>query len=515
MKKIALFLSIVVAAVACEQAEVVTPPEVDFANPDVVIPFQGSEDAPVTINFNANVDWTAQLDNTYDWISIAPASGKAGDAAIEVIASENESEDQRTAVVIVKAGVTVLSFDIVQNGVPYLSSTSENLLIPVGGGSVKVAVNANVEFACNITENDWLTYEYDEENAEYTFSALENKDFAGRSVSVTLSNNVSNVSTSFEVKQNGVANLEYNVFLDVAESIGAVSNLRLAIKDDHLLVLTGAAIHSFNKNTGAYEQQIQIPSGVVVNSLVSDDAGNILFSTDTNCPAGPVEIYAVSSLDQMSSPKKIISYVPSAFWAGAVGNIRVKGDINGDALVTATIGTVNYLLYWEFKGGVLQETASNWCGFGGSAINGPYNGCAAPVSADKNDGFLFIGYDGRYNLMHTGNLTDWTSLYDDTSAGANDCSGNNYASIATVKHNNKTYCAFERTTHWWTVAGGATVLVDITDPANPIHIYNNVSTYYSEGGIYGDVILESADGKLNMYVVDSQWAMLEKVTIAL
>ena len=49
MKKIAFFLSIVAAAVACEQVEPITPPEFDFANPEVGIPYQGSEDETLKV----------------------------------------------------------------------------------------------------------------------------------------------------------------------------------------------------------------------------------------------------------------------------------------------------------------------------------------------------------------------------------------------------------------------------------------------------------------------------------
>ena len=522
MKKIALFLSIVVAAIACDKVEPITPPEVDFANPDVVIPFAGcDEESPVTIEFKANVDWTAELiaDETADgepWISISPKSGKAGEAVINIVATENELEATRAAQVKVTVGVSVLNFDIVQEGIPYLTIEPSEVVFDSEGGSQDVSVVTNVEYATSIPENNWLTCSFNDERGVYVLTALPNEAYAGRSLTITLSNNVEGISETLVVTQKGVANVEYNVFLDNVDKLGTLSNAKIALSGNHLLVYTGSSLHSFNKNTGAYEQAITLPEGIVLGSLTNDDAGNIVFAADATCPDGSIAIFAISSLDEISpSLTPIITYTPSAFYAGIVGNIRVRGNVKADALITATVGTVNYMIYWEIKEGVLQETDSNWSAFAGTAINGPAYGCAAPLTNKKEDGFLFIGYDGRYNLMYTADLTEWKSVYDETANATVDCSGNNYASIATVAHKDKRYAAFQRCTHWWTAAGGATVLIDMTDPANPEHIFDNVSTYYSEKGNYSDVALESADGVLNMYVFDAQWNMLEKVAIAL
>ena len=163
MKKIALFLSIVVAAIACDKVEPITPPEVDFANPDVVIPFAGcDEESPVTIEFKANVDWTAELiaDKTADgepWISISPKSGKAGEAVINIVATENELEATRAAQVKVTVGVSVLSFDVVQNGVPYLNTSDTEIRLGAAAGTYELTIQANLAYKLNAPASDWLT----------------------------------------------------------------------------------------------------------------------------------------------------------------------------------------------------------------------------------------------------------------------------------------------------------------------------------------------------------------------
>lgn len=484
-----------------------------------------AEGGEYAVTVVANVEYTVNVPEN-DWLTVADAEGvytftaaaNTTPAAREVtVTIAPKDEKLAEAAVAIKmnqkgagAKLVVSDEDKADKWLPCTASTFE----------IVVDTNIEVEVTCGESAEGvepWITFT--EAAGVYTFAAVANTAFDPRSAIVTIApidEAYADLGVSINVFQKGLADEEYNVFLDVAESVGAVSILKLAIKDDHLLVFTGAAIHSFNKNTGAYEQMISIPEGFTFQSFTSDEAGNILFAADATCPNGPVKIFAVSSLDELSPTlTPIVEYVPNAFWGGTVGNIRVRGDIKKDALVTATLGTCNYLLYWEFKDGELQEASSNWSAFGGTDLNGPRNGCAAPVTANLEDGFLFIGYDGRYQLMRTVDLNEWTIAYDDTVGGTVDGSGNNYESVATMTHNSKHYAAFERCTHWWTSTGGAAVLVDVTDPASPQHVYSHVSNYYSEGGNHSDIILESGENTLNMYVIDAQWNKLSKISIIL
>ncbi len=503
MKKIALFLSIVVAAVACEQAEVVTPPEVDFANPDVVIPFQGSEDAPVTINFNANVDWTAQLDNTYDWISIAPASGKAGEAAIEVIASENESEDQRTAVVIVKAGVTVLSFDIVQNGVPAVAVDPVSVSFTTSGGTQDVTVNANVEYVLSVPENDWLTYEFNEETGVYTLTASANELYGPRSLEVSLLNNLVGISETFVVSQEGRSSVLWEKSLSDFSDITFGSSVRLAYKDGMLAVLTNGSVYTIDAMSGAYKSTISIPEGMAVNYMTNDDAGNIVVAA-TVPYNNTGDVYAISSLTDLT-PVKVASLTNNVYGFNA-GSLRAGGDVKSNGVVVMFADVSCYWIGCDIVDGVSGETISGGIPDDNSDPNAtawsPDAGCACPLGSKLADGVIGTYYTTSA-LYHYGDGA-WNPV------GGLLFSGNdNNCSVAEATYQNKKFAAVGVGSHFNYSATGA-YLYDIA-AGQMVYSYK-VDGELSGLGANADVALVPTDNALYMFFVDlnkSKFACIE------
>ena len=114
MKKIALFMAIAIAAIACKPEEKIVP-EVNVHTDEatLVIPTEGGD---VQIAFDANVDWTASLKDASaaDWCTITPSTGAAGSTSLKVIALENKTNDNRTVTVVINAQTAKAEITVTQ-----------------------------------------------------------------------------------------------------------------------------------------------------------------------------------------------------------------------------------------------------------------------------------------------------------------------------------------------------------------------------------------------------------------
>lgn len=515
MKKIALFLSIVVAAVACEQAEV-TPPEVDFANPDVVIPFQGSEDVPVTINFKANVDWTAELDQAYDWISIAPTSGKAGESVIEIFAAENESEEQRAAVVTVKAGVSVLSFEVVQNGIPYLTASETSINLAAQAGSYELTIDANIAYKLNLAATDWLTMT--EEDGKVTLTFTENVALGSRSAQITLVPDLSGegLGKTITIVQTGRAIQKWTKFYaSDLKDIAPGAPLRLAVSGDKLYVSNGAGVYALNRNTGDFVAKVALPEGFAVHSLVNDHAGNVLVS-GVAAAYTELVVYYLTSLE--AAPVKLLSFTNNVD-SSSMGNVRVYGDVTKKAVVTTFASVYNYASAHQIVNGAVTETKQLPM-VAGDASN-PWiwdvnNGCVQALGDELADGIVANGYTKPYDVMYTNDYVNWSVLYDEAADG-----NENFPCFSALPVGGKNYLAYVRGAHFNYGAAPDVVLLDVTDPAAASVIYTlSASSYLISGQFVGSgatsdvVIAPAADGKsFWMYATDGNYGVITGIEI--
>lgn len=496
MKKIALFLSIVVAAIACDKVEPITPPEVDFANPDVVIPFAGcDEEAPVTIEFKANVDWTAELiaDETADgepWISISPKSGKAGEAVINIVASENELEATRAAQVKVTVGVSVLNFDIVQEGIPYLTTEPETVSLPADGGSATVKVDANVEYIVKTTPVEWLTADFNEATGEYTLTAVANTAYAPRSVTFTLSNELKGVSYSFVVEQEGKAKVLWEKALADYKEITLGNPIHLAYKDGLLALSTGSAVHVLNSQDGSYMSPVSLPEGFVVSSLTNDDAGNVVLAGNIAAYATG-DVYAISSLETLEPVK--VATMQNDVYSFNAGNLRAGGDVTKNGVLTMFVDVSQYWIGCDIVDGVAGATV-----FG--ALANPAegtvwdcgNGCVTPLGSKLADGLLTTYY--CLPALMSNASGEWANV------GSELFSGNdNNCAVAEAVYAGTHYAAVGVGSHFNYSATGV-YLYDLTT-GTMVYSYG-VEGELSGAGVTADVVLVPTSDALYMYYAD-------------
>lgn len=489
MKKIALFLSIVVAAIACDKVDPVTPPEFDFANPDVLVPYQGSEDENLKLEFTTNVDWTAELDQTYDWVTITPKSGKAGEAAITVIATPNAGAE-RTAVITVKAGVSVLVFDVVQEGYPAVTVEPTEINFTAAGGSQDVTVNANVEYVINMPENDWLTYEVN--GNVYTLTAAANEAFAGRSLTITLTNDVDGIYEAITVSQVGRVQVLWEKALADYSQITAGGPLRLAYKDGMLALSTGAAVHVLSAADGAYMMPVELPAGMV--SLTNDDAGNIVIAA--NAPEyGSSDVYAISSLETMV-PVKVATISNAALYRPG-GNLRAGGDVTKNGVLTMYVDYEHYWIGCDIVDGVAQEStfeAIKRLDGAGSTWD-PNAGCATPLGSKFADGVLATFYTQPALVSNASG--EWAQV------GAAIFSGNdNNCAIAEAVYGDTHFAAVAVGSHFNYSATGL-YLYDLATN-EMVYSYRIDGDLVNAAGPTADAVLVPTDDALLMYYADLQ-----------
>ncbi len=185
MKKIFFFLAVAVAAIACTPQETVTP-KVDVLSDasSLVIATEGGE---VLIDFDANVEWTAEFKEAADWCSLSPKSGAAGANKVKVIAIENATNENRSVTVVIKAQTATAEVVVEQLQKDALVAGATTLDVPAEGGEVKVKLGSNVDFEVK-TDAEWLTYVPSKAYTEtdLVFNVAANTALDGRTAKITI-----------------------------------------------------------------------------------------------------------------------------------------------------------------------------------------------------------------------------------------------------------------------------------------------------------------------------------------
>ena len=613
MKRIALFIAIAIAAIACKPEEQIVPEvTVHTDEATLVIPTEGGD---VQIAFDANVEWTASLKEATaaDWCTITPSSGAAGSTSLKVIALENTTNDNRVVTVVITAQTAkkevkvtqlqkdalVLSgektFEVAADGGQVKFAVNHNIAveakadadwlvqaatramqtseftfdvaantgaartakitvtagdlkeeltvnqaawapvfevapaedqwIAVEGGSVSITVDANVEYTVTTDENDWLTVT--NEGGVYTFTAAANEGFDYRSTGVYVTPKDEayvESAKAFYVFQNGrAAKLWAKHPAEDYDGYDASQRVKLAKYGDYILLANTTKIYVLNPADGSVVNTIDVPAGMAAHNVLVDDAGNVLFGADALDGAGDVTLYYVA--DPFNpEPEQLISWNAGNYYCVGAGNIRVKGNVKDDAVITAVVtdGAGGACLAWEVVDGVIGDW--KW-------TNPPYTNwnvpslCFAPIGATMADGFFYIGYGGDYNLYYTdsfvaGGGTPWAVSYVTGSSWME-----NYNCIATAEWNGNKYAAVVAGCHFDYDAADV-FLLNVNNPAAAEHVYTHhgdgdadwdwtagVNPNWTGLGTYSDVLLVPTADALLMVYVDSNYGAMACVAI--
>ena len=462
------------AVIACDNTPEIVP-EINVTSTATTLPVAGTEDMSFKVTFNANVDWTAALKTPVDWCTVTPASGVAGDASVTVIALENKVEEERSVTLVLTAGSAVKEVVLTQEAlfVPRLAVEPTSVTIAQEGGSATVEVTTNVEYTVTVEEGaDWLTYSKEGNVITFTASAA-NTAYEALEAAVTFTTEYEGVGAAINVFQDGRAVKLWTKRNAELEGFNANKRVKLAKWGENLLVSNADKVYVLDPATGAVVSTIPMPEGIVADNVLVDDAGNLLIGTDMPTSAA-VSLYYVEDPTN-PAPELIFTYAGD-YYAAAAGNIRVKGNVKEDALITAVAadGAGGAVLYWEVVDGVCSSVFT-W-------INPPYTAwavgelCAAPAGTSLADGIFYIGYGGDYNLRYAKNIVagsgnEWAVSYATGSTWME-----NYNCISTTEWNGHKYAAILAGCHFDYDDADA-ILLNVDDPAAATHVYTYSGTY--------------------------------------
>ena len=482
------------------------------------VPAEGGE-VKFSVNHNLAIDVTTDA----DWLS----QTKAMETSEITFAVAANTGAERTAEIVVKAGALKQTLTVTQDAwVPRFNvEPAADQWIAVGGGSVSVTVDANVEYAVTVGENDWLTVTND--GGVYTFTAGANAAFEYRSIDVTIApvdETFAESAVAFYVFQNGRANKLWAKHpAEDFEGYDATKQVKLAKYGEFVLLANTTKVYVLNPLDGSVVSTIDVPAGMEAQNVLVDDAGNVLFGADALDGAGNVTLYYVA--DPFNpAPEQLISWNAGNYYCSGAGNIRVKGNVKDDAVITAVVtdGAGGACLAWEVIDGVVGDW--KW-------TNPPYTNwnvaslCFAPLGATMADGFFYIGYGGDYNLQYTdsfvaGGGTTWAPTYVTGSSWME-----NYNCIATAEWNGNKYAAIVAGCHFNYDAADV-ILLNVNNPAAAEHVYTHhgdgdvawdwaagVNPSWTGVGTYSDALLVPAGDTLLMLYVDSNYGALACVAI--
>ena len=158
----------------------------------------------VTIELNAESDWTAQVSDS--WVSLNPNKGSAGKKSVEISVLPNETVNERTAYVsFLTAGNQKAQIEIVQEGL-YLQTDITSLNFRSKGETKIVNVYSNTDW--KITSfPEWMTVSVSKGsggNAELEVTAEGNQSLTPRDGTIVIQKTGLDLKTFISVEQDAM-----------------------------------------------------------------------------------------------------------------------------------------------------------------------------------------------------------------------------------------------------------------------------------------------------------------------
>ena len=506
-------MALVVLA-SCNKKELLPVAYINVAEGSTFTPAEVSaEGAEVAINFSTNYQWQIRGYSTLGFCSIDVLKGEAGDAGIVVTVDPNTTGVVRSAEFSILAGAAVQTVTITQTETNSVAVDAVNYTVPAEGGTVEIVVSHNVDYVVNIpSEYTWIREVPQSKVMQTSYVTLEvdsNPEWVERTASgLTITGKDvfgNDIVNEFNIVQpaGAIETIWNKTFSEDWPSVGTASPFHIAMHDGQLLMTDATGIHAVDPVSGEYIEAVTV-SGLDMSSaqsMASDEAGNVLFAANATCGAGAgaFTIYAWDG----ASLETLVTYNSLAdFWTGTIGNIRVTGDIDTKAVVSAVISGCNCFVAWQIENGQVTETISGPAPYINKYIAGTTNGVVCPVSDDISDGLLFIGYNGEYSLYWSGDPSSvkadtWTTVVNPGGDG-----NKNYNSLSVVEYNGTRYCAVGQNDHFgWSYP--TVYLFDITDMSAVTLAYTtSMAGTFSHVGA-DDVKIDVTDGIMRLYQVDA------------
>lgn len=161
-------------------------------------PVAGGTDA---VKVTTNNNWTATVSEGADWVTVAPASGAAGEADVTVTVAPNATAEARTAKVTFAAGDAKIDYAVSQEGLS-IAVSKASYSIDAEGGEDAVTVTANAAWTAE-SDAEWVVVAPAEGEAgetPVTVTVSENEAEEARTATVTFTVN-DDVKVEYAVSQ--------------------------------------------------------------------------------------------------------------------------------------------------------------------------------------------------------------------------------------------------------------------------------------------------------------------------
>ena len=524
---------------------------------EVQVPVEGGT---FTVEFEANVAWTAELDVKTDVAALNVKSGTAEDQKVKVSIQKNEVEnvDRTITLTLLAEGVEPVKvlFKQASTYVPYFSLSESDVAVGIEGGTVEIEVNTNCEYTvAPFEEYDWITLSQD--NGKIVLTAVENGAYGVRYAAYDIvvpaiqvpavdpetgeeTGEMTNYTETIWFWQSGTATVAWATRPDIETFLGS-ENLSMAIAGENLLICNVNDVYAFKLSDGSFVGALGMGE-MGIKSITNDDAGNVLFAAggawyNPESEAEPeylnIGVLPASDPINMDKMRPQVMYV-NGFYGYGLDNLRATGDCySGDGVITMTTAAGEgdaFCVAWQIKGGTAVDLNGN-PSFSEETFQTPYtdyvtvtkpgaiwgsnNFVAIALTNSLSDGVLEIGYDGIYNLRYNPNMSvdSWTEV---VATGSSWAEG--YNAIDICEWNGHKYCAFIGMASFpqWSMPSYLW-LVNIDDIANPVVEF--VGQYTTELGeeeeVAGSILCAFTDLKLvpdgdtlKAYIIDGSWDVM-------
>lgn len=218
----------------------------------------------------------------------------------------------------------------------------------------------------------------------------------------------------------------------------------------------GTAPQYFLKSTGTKVGEVNLGAAKATGSITSDDMGNMLICNYAES-GQTLDIYRTN--DPAQAPVKIISY-HNQLGVAIGARLKVYGDLDGNAVITATPCNCNNVIRWVVKNGQIGQPENKLLGT--NAWGGLDNvATVAPVDETGAKGAVCDFYDGGNCQMFY--MPDWSSA---TPLVSNPHWGYNPGALDVCGFNNSRYMALFEMGYWpsWGL-NGSIYIYDASNPA--------------------------------------------------
>lgn len=270
----------------------------------------------------------------------------------------------------------------------------------------------------------------------------------------------------------------------------------------------GSAPQYFRKATGSKVGTIALGEAKATGAIASDNVGNMLICNYAD-NGQTLNIYKTN--DVTKAPTKLISYT-NGLGVGIGARLHVQGDLNSNAVITATPYSCNNAIRWIVKDGrvgnpenILMSVAAWGAQDDAAKVVG--------VDAEGKNGSIVDYYQGGVCQMYY--LSDWKTSANLVQDNSGNAWGYNTAAIDVRPFNKARYLALFEMGYWpdWGLTGHI-YLYDASNPASVTgttdgssmlkYAYtipdNFGSVGYASDGRFADVLVTPSEDGYFLYI---------------